>query len=372
MYRLPILAACAVLLFLGCEGIPEGGTLAEAPGAAAEGGPHEIRAGGLYLELPTSNDALLRGDGAEFYQALDATIPGLRPEGWMGGQYGFVRNPARTPAGHIFTRLHQGVDIRPLYRDARGEPQDTVRAIAAGTVAYVNRAPGNSAYGIYVVVRHDWDNSPVYSLYAHLESAWVAEGAAVVGGEPLGRMGWTGSGLAQHRAHLHLEVALLMTEHYEPFHQAFYGSRNHHGQYFGRNLMGVNVAALYLALREDPGLTFAEFVRGQPVGYRLALPGDRPLDLLDRYPWLGEPGVEATHGAWVVSFSREGVPVGVTRQAVDVAVPTVVHVADSIVRQHLSTNGYLVRQGGEYALSRTGLAHAALLATGPDGTPAWF
>jgi murein DD-endopeptidase MepM/ murein hydrolase activator NlpD len=350
----------------------------EAPQAAAELPlledvvVQEIRPAGLALQFPTGNDALLRDEGGAFYQALDATVPGLRPEGWMGGQYGFVRNVARTPAGPTFTRLHQGVDIRPVYRDARGEPQDTIRAIAAGTVAYVNAAPGNSSYGIYVVMRHQWEGSAVYSLYAHLERAWVRTGAVVQGGDDLGRMGWTGAGLAQHRAHLHLELALLMNRHYNRWHAAFYGGRNLHGLFFGRNLMGVDPAALYLALEEEPGLTFPEFVRRKPVAYRLAIPGNRSLDVLDRYPWLGEPGVEASAGAWVVSFTREGVPIGITRQATDVTAPEVVFVSDEVVRGHLSTNGYLERTARGYALTRAGRAHAALLATDECGVPRWF
>ena len=336
----------------------------------------EPDASGLVLMLPTANDALLHGREGEFYQALDMTIPGLRPQGWMGGQYGFVRNQARTPAGPVFTRVHQGVDIRPVHRDARGIPQDTVLAIDAGRVVHVNRSAGASSYGIYVVVEHDWDDSPVYSLMAHLATAWVRPGDIVEAGAPVGRMGYTGAGLARHRAHLHLEVAFMLNQYYQPWHNRFFGSPNQHGLFMGRNLMGVDPAELFLALDEDPDLRFKEFVRTRPEGYRVALPGRYPLDILRRHPWLGLNGASVEDagagGSWEISFTREGVPIGISRGSTAVPEPRVVFVADEIRRQHLSTGGYVLRGSNGYRLSRNGLAYMALLAAGPHGVPNWF
>src|SRR5256886_9027285 len=86
------------------------------------------------LALPTENDALFRGGGAEFYQYIERDYKGEKSTPWEGGQYGFVRNPVETAAGIVYTRFHEGIDIRPLQRDASGEPLDTVHAIAAGVV----------------------------------------------------------------------------------------------------------------------------------------------------------------------------------------------------------------------------------------------
>jgi murein DD-endopeptidase MepM/ murein hydrolase activator NlpD len=128
------------------------------------------RGDGLNLALPTDNDALFRGGGAEFYQHILREFKGVSSTPWQGGQYGFVRNPQETPAGLLYTRFHEGVDIRPVRRDARGEPLDEVRAIADGTVVHVNLVPGHSNYGKYVVIEHRWDGSSYYSLYGHLAS----------------------------------------------------------------------------------------------------------------------------------------------------------------------------------------------------------
>ncbi len=330
----------------------------------------------LDLRFPTENDAIFR-DPSAFYASLDLnTIPGLRRYGWEGGQYGYVRNPAKGSRGMIFARPHEGLDIRPLHFDAQGEPTDTVRAIAGGRVVYANRGRGNSSYGQYVVVEHTWDGAPVYSLYAHLERVDVNASDSVAAGGPLGRLGYTGRGTAKHRAHVHLEVNLLLNKYFQSFFNKYYGSHNGHGLYFGRNLAGLNVAALYAAHQADPTLSFTEFARRQPVAYRIAIPGEYPLDVLDRYPWLADGGVTvadtAEAGAWVVSFTQMGVPVRIGRQPQPVTAPEVAWVAPEIERLRLSTNGMLARGDSTYHLTRDGKAAAALLATSERGVPPWF
>ncbi len=375
---LPVLAAA--LLLLGCaesdpsDASPSASAIPDSlPRSQAEIGPAPAP---LDLRFPTGNDALFRDEGA-FYAGLDREqIPGLREHGWEGGRYGFVRNPARGSRGMIFARVHEGLDIRPLYFDAAGEPADTVRAIADGRVVYANRGRGSSAYGQYVVVEHHWDGAPVYSLYAHLERVDVSAADSVAAGDPLGRLGYTGRGTALHRAHVHLEVALLLNRHFQPYFDAYYGSTNLHGLYFGRNLAGLDVAALYAAHRADPAFSFRAFVRHRPVAYRVAIPGAFPLDVLDRYPWLADDGVSAADtasaGAWVVGFTREGVPVEVGRQPQPVAAPEVAYVAPEVERGRLSTNGVLARGDSAYHLTRDGKAAAALLGTSGRGVPPWF
>ena len=100
----------------------------------------------LDLVLPTDNDALFSG-GPAFYQYIERDFKGVKSTPWEGGQYGFVRDPIETSAGIVYTRFHEGIDIKPLRRDARGEPLDEVRAIADGKVVHTNPVPGYSNYG---------------------------------------------------------------------------------------------------------------------------------------------------------------------------------------------------------------------------------
>src|SRR6266702_8321598 len=106
------------------------------------------------LVLPTDNDALFSEGGPAFYQYIERNYKGLKSTPWEGGQYGFVRDPVETSAGIVYRRFHEGIDIRPLQRDARGEPLDEVRAIAAGKVLYVNLVPAHSNYGKYIIIEH--------------------------------------------------------------------------------------------------------------------------------------------------------------------------------------------------------------------------
>src|SRR6266480_4965519 len=147
------------------------------------------------LGLPTDNNSLISGGGAAFNQNNKRIYIGVKSTPWEGGQYGFVRDPTDTAGGVVYTRFHEGMDIRPLHRDARGEPLDEVRAMADGKVVYASRVAGASNYGRYVVVEHRWGGCPYYTLYAHLNTIAVEAGQKVSQGEKLAIMGHTGSGI---------------------------------------------------------------------------------------------------------------------------------------------------------------------------------
>src|ERR1700724_3408949 len=88
----------------------------------------------LDLGLPTDNDAIFHGGGPAFYQRSERDYHGEKATPWEGGQYGFVRDPEPTREGVVYTRFHEGIDIRPVNRDENGEPRDNVRPIRAGNV----------------------------------------------------------------------------------------------------------------------------------------------------------------------------------------------------------------------------------------------
>ena len=345
--------------------------------SGADDGPDEATnaAGGLDLVLPTTNRGLLNGRPDRFYQGLNVTIDSLRPEKWEGGQYGFVRDPVPTVFGRrTFRRVHEGLDIAPVGRDTDGEPVDTVVAISPGRVAYVNAGAGASSYGKYVVVEHRWSGSPVYSLYAHLADVYVAEGQRVGRGGALGKMGYTGRGLGRSRAHVHLEVALMVNQHSPLWFAEYFGGADLHGRFFGTNLAGVDPAGLYQALEENPGLTFPEYVRSLDEGYVVDLPGGRPLDLLGRYPWLGEAAAAADPAsvpAWRIAFTQEGAPIRVEVADEPVDRPTVEGVSLGIWLTDGSTNRLLQRRGLGYEPARRGYSYFALYATTAEGAPRW-
>lgn len=92
---------------------------------------------------------------------------------------------------------HQGLDYGGMRAGVEGDP---IYAAANGTVIFSGTSKGAAAsYGNYIIIEHD----DVYTLYAHLQSRHVNQGAPVSVGQVIGKMGNTGRSTA---AHLHLEV----------------------------------------------------------------------------------------------------------------------------------------------------------------------
>jgi murein DD-endopeptidase MepM/ murein hydrolase activator NlpD len=307
-----------------------------------------MNAHGLDLALPTDNDALFSGDGAAFYQYVERDYKGVKSTPWQGGQYGFVRDPIDTAGGTVYTRFHEGIDIRPLRRDAHGDPLDEVRAIADGKVVHVNAVPGYSNYGRYVVIEHRFDGSNYYSLYAHLSSIGVHPGDSVMRAQPIAVMGYTGVGINQERAHLHLELDLMFSREFELWYNTFFkNDPNHNGIYNGMNLAGLDVSRLYLALRKNPALTIPEFLNGEETFYKVTLPKSRHFDLPRLYPWMLTAGKEKS--SWEVSFARSGIPLKIEASDRRVTRPEVTFVKKSSIEySHLTRDIVSGREGNAH------------------------
>ena len=109
------------------------------------------------FRFPTANHFLYEpGKELEFFAPTAPDKP------WTSGSFGCVRDNGG--------RIHEGLDIRCLQRDKRGEPTDPVMATAVGTVVYFNTRPSLSNFGNYVVLRHVIDGIEIYSLYGHLRA----------------------------------------------------------------------------------------------------------------------------------------------------------------------------------------------------------
>ena len=321
---------------------------------------HEATA--LDLVLPTDNDALFRGVGAEFYQYIERNYKGVKSTPWEGGRYGFVRNPTETGSGLVYSRLHEGIDIRPLQRDASGNSIDPVRAIAAGVVVHTNHAPGHSNYGKYVVIEHLFDGAKYYSLYGHLSTIAVQKGQRVQQRDQLGVMGHTGEGLNQTRAHLHLELNLMLSRQFESWHDHFFKSDpNRNGLYNGLNLAGIDIARLYLALQKRPDLTIPDFLAGEETLYRVLLPTSRNFDLRKSYPWMVQQKAEGETRSWEVSFNRAGVPLKIQASAKSVAEPELSYLKPGGTDARLLTNERVTGRGEDARLTEKGKQFMRLL-----------
>ena len=291
------------------------------------------------LALPTDNDAIFHGGGPDFYQYIERDYHGEKSTPWEGGQYGFVRDPEETNSGIVYTRFHEGIDIRCLHRDENGEPLDEVRAISDGKVVYTNAVPGYSNYGKYIVIEHRWDGSPYFSLYGHLSKIDVRSGDTVHRGQHIAVMGYTGAGINRERAHLHLELNLMLNHNFQEWYDSFLHQNdpNHHGIYNGINLVGLDIARLYLELREKPSLTIPQFLSREEIYYKVAFPKSRHFELPNLYPWMvreaGEPR------SWIVSFTRSGLPLRIEPSDRKIKQPEIVSVKPSRLNASHLTNG---------------------------------
>ncbi|MFP4352578.1 MAG: M23 family metallopeptidase [Puniceicoccaceae bacterium] len=258
-----------------------------------------LSAGRLPVVWPTPNRAFLEGKPIEDY--VQPTVSG-RIE---SGLFGCTRNGG--------TRFHEGIDLKTIGRDGRGRATDPVFAAMPGTVAHVNRVAGNSSYGIYVVLLHDYDRVRFYTLYAHLASVepGLAPGTEVPQGSVLGIMGRTAAGyvIPRSRAHLHFEIGLRLSDHFERWYERKrFGSPNTHGPWNGMNLAGWDPLRFY-RLSLDGRIDGArDFLLREPVAVRVRVAYPGIPGLVRRSPGLVEGGPGDRRGGWEVDFSSYGVP----------------------------------------------------------------
>jgi hypothetical protein len=281
------------------------------------------------IDFPTANRAVLAGQPEQFYMHVNRDFEGEKTTPWEGGMYGFVRGPVRQGSGVVYLRHHEGIDISPLHRDPAGSPLDPILAAADGTVVHASEGAGDSNYGKYVVIEHVIEGSPYYSLYAHLGRITTQVGARVRQGEKIGVMGYTGVGLDRARAHLHFEFAFMISPHFaEWFPADAPRDPNPHGNFNGRNLIGVNPMALLAAARKNPAaFRLGNYLQSEPEAFRVIIPHTPAFTLVKRYPWLVEPGTPASPAAWVIGFSENGTPVRAAASDRPVAAPAVVSVS---------------------------------------------
>ena len=315
------------------------------------------------FQLPTENLHLLTGEPEKFYMYVDRTFEGETSQPWEGGAWGLVRTPIRVGESIQYLRFHEGIDIAPVKRDKAGNPLDLVMSIADGTVVHVSAIPGRSNYGNYIVIAHPVDaaGSVVCSLYAHLAKCTVNPGDRVRKGGVIGQMGYTGAGITRVRAHVHLELALVLSERFEGWFRRYSGGANYHGNYNGMNLIGMDVASFFLALQKNPTLTVPAFVRSQPIYFKVTVPRTGMPDFVRRHPWLAYGDLSVPSPSWEIAFTATGLPTGIAVSQRKVDAPIVSAVKSSKVSHRYPSRGLLSGEGSSATLSNQGRTFIALV-----------
>ncbi len=321
-----------------------------------------VRAEAPLLDFPTENRSILTGSPQEFYMYVQRDFEGEKSLPWQGGQYGFVRTPRRDSGEIVFTQLHEGVDIKPMRRDAAGNPLDPILAAADGKVVHASKAAGASNYGRYVVIEHRQDGAIFYTLYAHLSTIAVEPGQSVRQGQQIGVMGFTGNGIDRERSHLHFEVCLMLNENFDAWHHHHFPSNpNQHGLYNGLNLAGSDPSKILLEARKNPALKITDFFTSGEPWYKIAVKNSPGFSLLRTAPWLVPAGEVANPPAWIISFSRQGVPLKIVASETPVTQPTLVWIKPSSMSYAHATRGLISGASGSPRLTESGLRHVRLL-----------
>jgi murein DD-endopeptidase MepM/ murein hydrolase activator NlpD len=322
----------------------------------------------LDIRLPTENNHLFTGELDRFYMYVNRTFEGETSQPWEAGSYGFVRTAVRVSGQVLLTKFHEGIDISPVKRDQAGNPLDLVSSIAAGRVAHVSPIAGRSNYGKYVVVEHRWENSSIYSLYAHLADITCKPGDTVNAGSVLGRMGYTGAGIDRVRAHLHLEIGMLVNSQFDEWHKKSGAGTNFHGLFNGMNLAGADAARLFVEHKANPALKFSEFIASTPVYFKVTIPSTDTPDFVKRHPWIAHGSADGAR-AWEISFSATGLPVAFSPSQRQVAGPVLTSVRPSTVPHRYLTRGLVTGEGNRAELTNSGKQLVTLLTEDFPATP---
>ena len=231
------------------------------------------------FQFPTANHALFEpGSELKFFAPTAPDKP------WTSGSFGCVRSDG--------WQMHEGLDIRHLQTDKRGEPTDPVMATANGNVVYFNLKPSLSNYGNYLVVRHVVEGLEIYSLYAHLSAIrpGLKIGEAVKAGEVIATMGHTSNTaetIAKWRAHVHFELNVLVNDNFAAwFRKNSPRERNDHGEWNGQNLNGLDPREILLAEHaQGRNFSLLNFIRSQTELCRVLVRATN-FPYLKRYPML--------------------------------------------------------------------------------------
>ncbi len=251
---------------------------------------------------PTESKAFLRGESYEnFIQ------PTLGNEA-QSGLFGDVRNNGY--------RFHEGIDIKPLRKNKRGEPLDNIYAAMAGKVKLVNDNPSASSYGRYIVIEHENLDVAIYTLYAHLRAIdpLIQKGVQVEAGARLGQMGRSADyAIAREAAHLHFEVGLRLGEHFQKWYsQQKFESKNNFDIYNGMNLQGFDPLAFMNAAKGGKLVNaIAPFIESLPTAFIARYHSSKIPDFALRYPKLAD--LEGVTSAWDIHFTWYGLPKKIER-----------------------------------------------------------
>ncbi len=215
-------------------------------------------------------------------------------------------------------QFHEGIDLKAIQHDRRGESTDAIYAFAGGIVRHVNRRSGKSSYGQYVVIEHPELQPGLVSLYAHLRSIpkSIVVGKQVAGGERIAMMGRTAGGytIPKERAHLHFEIGYWLGPDFQKWYDRQpFKTPNDHKSWNGMNIVGIDVWAFWQAMKKGEVRNVREYLEREPVAVTATIPRSSIPDILQANPDLmTNIALPSQLGGWRVDFTWYGAPLRFT------------------------------------------------------------
>ena len=311
------------------------------------------------FQLPTANRALFEKGGE------DRFFVGTTGKPWQSGTFGCVRSEGG--------QMHEGLDIRCLKRDKRGEPIDPVLASCDGTVAYINTRVSASNYGKYVVLRHVIEGMEVFTLYAHLSEVadGLKAGKPVKAGEIIATMGRTSNTrerISQERAHVHFEIGLFLNERFSLWYKKEHPKEpDDHGMWNGVNIVGLDPRLVLLEQRtQGARFSLLKFIQSRPELCRV-LVRDANFPFVKRYPMLVRSNPLAQKegvAGYEIQFDFNAVPISLTPRAASEIKSKQKYQLLSVNEAEQSRNPcrrFVVRRGTSWSLSNQAATFLDLL-----------
>ncbi|MGL4401733.1 MAG: M23 family metallopeptidase, partial [Luteolibacter sp.] len=185
-------------------------------------------------------------------------------------------------------------------------------------------------------------------------------GDTVHAGSVLGRMGYTGAGIDRVRAHLHLEIGMLVSSQFNEWHQKSGAGTNFHGLFNGMNLTSADAARFFIEHKANPALKFSEFIASTPVYFKVTIPSTATPDFVKRHPWISQGQVDGAK-SWEISFSATGLPIAFSPSPREVTAPVLTSVRPSTVPHRYLTRGLVTGEGNRAELTNSGKQLVSLL-----------
>jgi len=148
---------------------------------------------------------------------------------------------------------------------------------------------------------------------------------------------------------------LMLSHQFEAWYNTFFrNDPNHNGIYNGMNLIGLDIARLYLALHKNPSLTIPQFLSREEIFYKVTVPKSRHFDLPKLYPWMLTAENRSEKSSWEVSFAQSGVPLRIESSDKNVTQPELSYAKKSSVDYSHTTRDVISGHGANAHLTDYG------------------